>query len=344
MLLGPWIRDDAANPCLTPRDDSVFRCPVRHAEVRWESKDVFNPAAVVRDGRVCLLYRAEDDVGAHAGTSRIGLAMSADGIHFERHPLPVLFPDHDLMFPYEWDGGCEDPRIVEDEAGRYVLTYTAFDGTTARLAVATSTDLVHWQKHGLAFGHDPDEGSRTMWSKSGAIITRREGHRLVATRIGGSYWMYWGDTDMFLARSDDLVRWEIVRDADGSPLVVFGPRPGRFDSDLVEPGPPPVWTERGIECLYNCRNSGTLGDVALPEGTYAPGWVLLDPDDPRTVLERANAPVMQPERPYEITGQIGNVCFLEGLLPWRDGWLVYYGTADSRIAVARAAPSPNSSE
>ena len=146
--------------------------------------------------------------------------------------------------------------------------------------------------------------------------------------------MYWGDTNMFLARSDDLLHWQIVCDDEGAPRIVFGPRPGFFDSDLVEPGPPPLLTEQGIVCLYNCRNSGAVGDPTLPEGTYAPGYVLLDPHDPANVLERSSAPIMQPERPYEITGQIGNVCFLEGLVAFQGRWFVYYGTADSNIAVA----------
>jgi len=133
-MLGPFERHGA--PVLGPRKEAVFRCPVRNADVRWEEKDVFNPAAVVREGKVHLLYRAEDAVGRFAGTSRIGLATSADGISFERRPEPVLFPDDDFMMPYEWEGGCEDPRVVEREDGTYVMTYTAFDGTTARLAVA----------------------------------------------------------------------------------------------------------------------------------------------------------------------------------------------------------------
>ena len=335
MMLGPWIRDDAANPCLTPRPDSTFRCPIRKTPVHWEAKDVFNPAAVVRNGKVYLLYRAEDSVGMHAGTSRIGLAVSSDGTSFTRHPQPVLYPDDDAMFVYEWEGGCEDPRIVEDDAGRYYLTYTAFDGAMARLAVASSSDLIHWEKHGLAFG---SVVGKATWSKSGAIICRREGDRLIATRIDGSYWMYWGDTNIFLARSDDLIRWEIMKDPDTAvATVVFGPRPAYFDSDLVEPGPPPVLTDQGIVCLYNCRNSGTVGDPRLPEGTYAPGHILLDQHAPHKVLKRTSTPIMQPERPYEITGQIGNVCFLEGLVPWHGRWLLYYGTADSSIAVASAS-------
>ena len=87
----------------------------------WEEKDVFNPAAVVKDGLVHLIYRAEDTVGRFAGTSRIGLATSRDGLHFDRRPQPVLFPDNDAFRRYEWEGGCEDPRVVETDDGRYVI-------------------------------------------------------------------------------------------------------------------------------------------------------------------------------------------------------------------------------
>src|SRR5580704_18813304 len=59
-----------------------FACPVASQAIAWASKDIFNPAAVVQDGRVCLLVRAEDHVGRYAGTSRIGLATSADGLNF----------------------------------------------------------------------------------------------------------------------------------------------------------------------------------------------------------------------------------------------------------------------
>ncbi|MBK8047202.1 MAG: hypothetical protein IPK16_08825 [Anaerolineales bacterium] len=210
--LGPFVREDLANPCLTPDPTATFFCPIRQEAVHWEAKDVFNPAAVVRDGQIHLLYRAEDSVGRFAGTSRIGLATSTDGLHFVRRPTPVLYPDHDAMEVYEWEGGCEDPRIVEDGLGGYVLTYTAYDGYTARLAVATSTDLVHWQKHGLAFGKAQAGRYRDLWSKSGSIVCSLDGDHLVASRIDGKYWMYWGESDIYLATSDNLLDWE--------PLVV----------------------------------------------------------------------------------------------------------------------------
>jgi predicted GH43/DUF377 family glycosyl hydrolase len=346
--LGPWIKLDAVNPCLTPQPASVFDCPL-NGSLHWEAKDVFNPAAVVHDAAVCLLYRAEDTVGRHAGTSRIGLAQSTDGAHFTRADQPVLYPDHDHCIEIEWEGGCEDPRIVATGQGDFVLTYTAYDGQTARLCVATSPDLRHWTKHGPAFPAQQD-----LWSKSGSIVCRLEGERLVATRIGGRYWMYWGESNLFLASSDDLIHWSLLHDperttdleSDGHsrthpPLRVIMPtRPGQFDSDLVEPGPPAILTSNGILLIYNSKNSAA-GDPTLPVGAYTPGQALFALDDPSRLIARSTAPFLRPDRPYELRGQMNSVCFVEGLVFFHGRWLLYYGTADSLIAVAScAAPLP----
>jgi predicted GH43/DUF377 family glycosyl hydrolase len=339
-MLGPFVRHGA--PVLSPREDAVFHCPVRNADVRWEEKDVFNPAAVVREGKVHLLYRAEDAVGRSGGTSRIGLATSDDGVAFERRPEPVPYPDDDFMMPYEWEGGCEDPRVVEREDGTYVVTYTAFDGTTARLAVATSRDLVHWTKHGLAFAKAADGRFKDLWSKSGAIVCARvDSSRLVAVRIDGRYWMYWGESDIFAATSENLVDWTPVEREDvlgPSFKVVVSTRRGRFDSGLVEPAPPALVTSRGILFLHNASNDRAHGDVTLPDGAYAGGQVLLDPADPTVVLARATEPFFRPESAGETTGQTANVAFLEGLVFFQGRWLLYYGMADSKIGLAECRP------
>lgn len=337
-MLGPFTKQDALNPILEPLSTTIFACPVRGETVNWEEKDVFNPAAVVRKGKVYLVYRAEDKVGKYAGTSRLGLAVSEDGLHFTRQPKPVLYPDNDFMKPYEWEGGCEDPRIAERADGTYVLTYTAFDGKTARLCVATSTDLTNWKKHGLAFGKAFGGKYKDEWSKSGAIVCRREGSRIVAAKIQGKYWMYYGDTDIFVATSDNLLDWRPLEQPNGKPTVVFGPRRSRFDSRLVEPGPPALLTSEGIRFIYNSMNLAEGGDKHLPEGTYAAGQILLDAADPTKVLKRSSTYFIRPDKDYEITGQIKNVCFLEGLVYFKGKWFLYYGTADSRIAVASNEP------
>jgi beta-1,2-mannosidase len=327
----PFVKADDANPVLIPDSTAIFNCPII-GKVKWEAKDVFNPAAVIRNDTLFLLYRAEDKIGKYAGTSRIGLAWSNDGLHFIKHPVPVFYPDNDSEKKYEWEGGCEDPRIVEDEKGIYYLTYTGYDGDKARLLVATSPDLFHWTKQGLAFKQYADYIN--VWSKSGSIVCKYEKGKAIAIKINGKYWMYWGDTNIFLATSDDLINWAPLETTDGKLQIVFGPRQGKFDSDLVEPGPPAMLTGKGIVLIYNSRNVLAKGDSSLAEGTYAASQVLLDKNDPSKAISRMDTYFMKPDKPYEITGQVNHVCFVEGLANYKSKWFLYYGTADSKIAVA----------
>ncbi len=328
----PFEKADEVNPILMANTNSVFYCPVRKDTVQWEEKDVFNPAAIVRNDTVFLLYRAEDSIGKFAGTSRIGLARSTDGLHFTKHPTPILYPDNDSAKIYEWEGGCEDPRIVEDENGTYYITYTAYDGDKARLLVASSKDLYHWTKHGHVFKNDTSEVNK--WSKSGAIVCKYENGKAIAVKVQGKYCMYWGDTDIFMAVSDDLINWYVVSDEEGKTKTIFGPRQKKFDSDLVEPGPPAMLTDNGIVLIYNSRNVPSKGDTSLAEGTYAASQILFDKNNPTKVIDRMDTYFMKPDKPYEISGQVNHVCFVEGLVNYKGKWFLYYGTADSKIAVA----------
>ncbi len=337
--LGPFERVDAANPILTPSSDSVFYCPIQKRDIRWEAEHIFNPGAVVREGKVYLFYRAEDDYGAGVGnhTSRLGLAVSHDGIRFERTGSPILFPDSDEQSIYEFPGGCEDPRIVETEEGTYVMMYTQWNRQVAVLGVATSDDLVHWKKCGYAF----EGSSGRRWSKSGSIVCRVEGDRLIATKIQGKYWMYWGEGQIYAAVSEDLISWEILRDEDRMPLVVLEPRLGKFDSLLVEAGPTAIVTDEGILLLYNGKNSLVKGDPLVTPFAYSAGQVLLDLTDPTQVLSRSENYFLTPERAYERDGQYqGGTVFIQGLVHFQNRWFLYYGTADSAIGVAVSDSEP----
>lgn len=345
----PFSKADSVNPVLEI-GTGEFTCPVLRRKIKWENKDVFNPAAIGKDGKIFLLYRAEDTIGKYAGTSRIGLAESSDGLHFTRYPEPVLFPDNDAQKKYEWEGGVEDPRLVQGEDGRYILTYTAYDGDKARLMVASSSDLKKWTKHGHAFADAYNGKYVDKWSKSGSIVSRyTDDGNIVATKINNKYWMYWGDVNIWAAVSDDLIHWKpVLYNAGEKPeielrhnsveipevKIVFGPRKGKFDSDLVEPGPPAMITDKGIVLIYNSRNVPSIGDSSLAEGTYASSQILLDKTDPTRVLSRMETYFMKPDKPYEISGQVNHVCFVEGLVKFRNRWFLYYGTADSKIAAA----------
>ena len=279
--------------------------------------------------RVYMVFRAEDTIGKHAGTSRLGLAISDDGLHFVKQPSPIFYPDNDSMKIYKWEGGVEDPRIIESNDGLYVMTYTAYDGALARLCLATSTDLLSWIKHGLVL-----KGKYTdTWSKSGAIVAKQTGDKVVAEKINGKYWMYFGDTDLFIATSDDLITWTPIED-DGKLKSVLQPRPGYFDSRLVESGPYALIRDEGILLLYNGMNLDSGGDPDVSPGAYCAGQALFDKNDPVTVIDRLEHHFISPNMPYEIAGQVNQVCFIEGMVPFDGKWFLYYGTADSKIAVA----------
>jgi len=147
--------------------------------------------------------------------------------------------------------------------------------------------------------------------------------------------MYWVDTDIFLARSTDLIHWEPLEDEEGKLLKILSPRKGMFDSRLIEPGPPALLTDHGILLIYNGMNlDGEGRDTSIPQATYSGGQALFDPNNPIKLIDRSEEYFITPDKEYEILGQIGNVCFLEGLVRLRNTWHMYYGTADSKIAVA----------
>lgn len=344
----PFIKADKQNPVLKP-GDNTFLDPITHTVTGWEAKNVFNPAVAVRNDTLFMLYRAQDSIGKPTGTSRIGLAASTDGIHFVRYPSPVLYPQNDAYKKWEWQGGCEDPRVVQDSAGLYYMTYTAYDGTTARLLIATSPDLMHWTKHGSVFAKAYNGKYVNKWSKSGSIVSTYKDGKIRATRINGKYWMYWGDLFIWAATSDDLINWTPVEMTAGEkPLVplrgiaekvpdlkiAIPTRDDKFDNDLVESGPPAMLTDKGILLIYNSRRMPPGGDTSLKEGTYTAGQVLLDKNDPTKILQRLDHYFMKPEKAYELTGEVNNVCFIEGLAQFRGHYFLYYGTADSKIAVA----------
>jgi predicted GH43/DUF377 family glycosyl hydrolase len=280
------------NPILSPSNTA------------WESKDLFNPTSIEVNGKIALLYRAEDStgIGDWNGTSRIGLAWSNDGIHFEKDTEPVLVPTE----PYELPGGCEDPRIVKI-ADTFYLAYTAYDGKLARLSLASSNDLYTWTKHGPLF---PELG----WTKAGVIVPQK---------INEKYYMYFGEHGIWLASSTDLLNWNLVQEDHVLPL-----RPGMFDGIVTETGPTPILTHEGILLVYNGAEKTDNGVF------YRTGYAYFSISDPKKLLHRSDKPFFFPKELSEITGQVANVVFVEGLTYFNNKWFMYYGMADSHIGVA----------
>jgi predicted GH43/DUF377 family glycosyl hydrolase len=290
----------------------------------WESAGTFNPAVVkTAENKFVMLYRAQDA----EGTSRIGYAESTDGIHFRRRAEPVLSPETD----YEKDGGVEDPRL-QKFGDTFYLTYTGYNKKDAQLCLAMSKDLIHWERQGVILPAYKGNWN-VAWTKSGAIVPEK---------IRGKYWMYWLGTaadktdQMGLSYSDDLIHW-----TEATKNPVLARRPGKFDSRVVEPGPPPILTPEGIVLVYNGADDKLV---------YRTGVVVFDRGDPRKVISRTDQPVFAPEKEWEKVGQVPNVVFVEGMLlrearfledgtelkPPRKSFLLYYGGADKFVGVAEA--------
>ena len=172
---------------------------------------------------------------------------------------------------YEKDGGVEDPRLVKF-GDTYYLTYTGYNKKDAQLCLATSKDLLHWQRQGVILpaykGH-----WNVGWTKSGAIVPEK---------INGRYWMYFLGTSadktdqMGLAYSTDLIHWT---EATNSPVLPR--RPGQFDSRVVEPGPSPIVTKDGIVMVYNAADDKLVYRTAI---------AVFDRSDPRRLLWRSESP------------------------------------------------------
>jgi predicted GH43/DUF377 family glycosyl hydrolase len=295
-ILRNWKRV-AETPVLSPRGAD------------WESAGTFNPAVVIRNGKFVMLYRAQDA----AGTSRLGYAESGDGIHFTRMFGPVLTPEAE----YEKGGGVEDPRLVQLD-DRYYLTYTGYNRKDAQLCLAESSDLVHWKRLGVILPAYQGKWNRG-WTKSGAIVSEK---------INSKYWMYWLGTaadktgQMGVSSSSDLLHW-----SEETETPVLPRRPGKFDSHVVEPGPPPILTPEGIVLIYNGADDKLV---------YRTGIAIFDRNDPRKLLYRSDEPLFEPQRDWEKNGQVPNVVFVEGMARRGTEWLFYYGGADKFVGVATA--------
>jgi predicted GH43/DUF377 family glycosyl hydrolase len=275
----------------------------------WESAGTFNPAVIRHHDKFVMLYRAQDSVG----TSRLGYAESNDGIHFTRRAEPVLSPEA----AYEKGGGVEDPRL-QKIGDTYYLTYTGYNKKDAQLCLATSTDLIHWERKGVILPAYQGNWNRG-WTKSGAIVPEK---------IDGKYWMYWLGTaadktdQMGLSYSADLIHW-----TEATETPVLPKRPGQFDSRVVEPGAPPILTSGGVVLIYNGADDKLI---------YRTGVAIFDRRDARKLLSRTGEPIFGPEKEWEKVGQVPNVVFVEGLARQGNRWLFYYGGADKYVGVAEA--------
>lgn len=306
------------NPILSP-----------NPEHNWESAYLYNPTAIVVDDMVWMLYRAQNK----SKTSSVGLAWSRNGVNFTRYENPVLEPTE----PYEIHGGCEDPRVVRVN-GTFYMTYTGYDGVTARLCLATSTDLVNWEKHGPILPDVEDVSydwqsplntyrPRKGWSKSGSILNEQQ--------PDGTYRMIYGESFLYQANSTDLIHWNYEQGG-----LPYAPKLNPWEQALMEPGPPAIKTRDGRWLLF--YNGVATGPGGYTPKQYSTGQMLIDPVTfPHgPPMARVETPLLQPTSVHEIKGQVDNVVFTEGLVQFHGRWFMYFGQGDSYLGVATAPVQP----
>lgn len=335
---GGFVRSESIDPIISPDTASRFVDPVSRKSVAWEANDTFNPAAALKNNKIVVLYRAEDKYGVGIGfrTSRLGYAESTDGIHYKRRPSPVLYPDNDAEKKYEWPGGCEDPRVAVTPDGTYVVFYTEWNRDIPRLGVAESKDLIHWKKYGPIFKNAYHGKFFNIASKSASILTEVINGKQVIIKNNGKYWLYWGEHHVYAANSVDLVNWSPVVNSNGELKELISPRKGYFDSDLTECGPPAIRTKNGVILFYNGKNKADAGrDTRFNANSYCAGQALFDRNDPSKPITRLDLPFLRPMKPFEKSGQyVNGTVFIEGMVYFKKKWFLYYGCADSRVAVA----------
>ena len=286
------------NPILAPTDNW------------WESKAVFNPAAISDGEHVHILYRAigEDNI------SRFGYAMSKDGFEISyRSEMPAFEPGISDELERL---GVEDPRIVKI-GDTYYITYVAASVYPAshprpafsfgapwktRVCIVKTNDFKTYERVGCALP-DLDDKDAVLFPE----------------KIGGRYAMLHRIfPDMWICFSDDLLNW-----TDDQPLM--GLRPDKWDSGRLGAGAPPIKTEKGWMELYH---------AASEDRVYRLGVVMLDLEDPTKIISRPDTSCFSPYEPYELEGLVPNVVFACGIVEKNDKYIIYYGGADKVVGVA----------
>lgn len=287
------------NPVLTPR--------------MWPYRvnAVFNAGAVIFDERVLLLVRVED----MNGFSHLCRATSKDGFtNWEIDKAATLAPKPD-EFP-EDKYGIEDPRIIKlEEENRYAIVYTSFSESGPLVSLATTEDFNTYRRYGVVMPPDDKDASLFPRKFNGRyILLHRPSPRNYL--LGANIW---------ISHSPDLKHW-------GDSAILLPARRGSWwDAYKVGLGPPPIETPEGWLIIYHGAKTTAAGSL------YRLGLALLDLDDPCKVIRRCDEWVFGPNEYYERVGDVPDVTFPCGVIVRGDELIMYYGAADTTIAIATAS-------
>ncbi len=268
--------------------------------VDWTADETLTPI----DPRV--VERKADGLVRLTFTSHIQVVRLGDGRSVREQTRARFEP----AGPME-EFGVEDPRITELD-GRYYFTYVAVSRHGAATALASTTDFASFERHGVIFCSE---------NKDVVLFPERIGGDFVALHRPNPATPFCRP-EMWIARSPDLRHW-------GRHACLHGGG-GAWETGRVGAGPPPVRVDGGwLEIYHGNRRPTKPGEV----GAYSTGVLLLDLEDPSRVIARTPDSIFEPTAEFERKGFVPDVVFPTGIVDSPDGWLVYYGAADSCSAV-----------
>jgi predicted GH43/DUF377 family glycosyl hydrolase len=310
----------------------------------FENAGVLNPAIYSDGDTLHVFYRAVN----RENYSSIGYCKIKEVKDvFDRKEVPVLYP----QFEYEKQG-VEDPRIVKIDDVFY-LTYTAYDGINALGALATSSDLIHWEKRGLIspqysyeeFKHLAEsrgELSEKYFRFNGKYIVPKKNRKKVMVwdknvilfpkKIKNKfYFLHRIKPDIQIIAVTDLS--ELTHSFWDSVFLLFSDYiliTPKYDHEVsyVGGGCPPIETEKGWLLIYHGVHDTINGYV------YCTCVALLELENPMNEIARLPYPLFEPEYEYELHGNVDNICFPTGAVILNDTLYIYYGAADEHIACA----------
>jgi len=266
---------------------------------------IYNSAVIPFEGTFLGVFRGDRSTGMPT----LFLGRSSDGIawDFDATPIPLQGDDpHVGIHEYAYD-----PRIARIEDRYVVMWCNGYHGPT--IGMAETRDFQSFR---------PMENAFLPYNRNGVLFPRR---------IGGKYAMLsrpsdTGHTpfgDIFYSESPDLTYW-------GRHRHVMSKGLNWWQGVKIGPGPIPIETSEGWLMIYHGVCGTCNGFV------YRMGVALLDLDEPWRVLHRADSHLFGPEADYETSGQVPNVTFPCAVLqdPDSDRIAVYYGAADTRVALA----------
>ncbi len=297
-------RQQKANVLFTRYEGNPIMTP---EDWPYPTNAVFNPAAAKLNSEVLLLIRVED----MRGFSHLTVARSADGFtNWEIDPTPTLEADQSSR---EERWGLEDPRIVWlEEQKQFAVTYVSFSEGGPVVSLAITKNFKAFARLGSLL---PPE------DKDACLFPRRFNGRFALIHRP----VVRGEAHMWISFSPDLKHW-----GDHRPLIRT--RHAYWDCHRVGLACQPIETPHGWMLFYHGVRSTTAGEI------YRVGMALLDLNSPWRVLRRSAEWVLGPRAPYERIGDVSDVVFPSGAVVYKetDQLSLYYGAADSSIAVATA--------